>query len=114
MWPSRTRFSLASLSHERTSQMKAITATIQREQNQVIRAEDVDALAVWGVAGSGKTSVMMQRLAYLFFQQRETLDASRVFLISPNPVFSHYISGVLPDMGERNPQTFTWSRSPPW
>lgn len=99
---------LASLSHERTSQMKAITATIQREQNQVIRAEDVDALAVWGVAGSGKTSVMMQRLAYLFFQQRETLDASRVFLISPNPVFSHYISGVLPDMGERNPQTFTW------
>ncbi|WP_251231420.1 HelD family protein [Adlercreutzia aquisgranensis] len=101
---------LASLSHERTSQMKAITATIQKEQNRVIRADDVAALAVWGVAGSGKTSVMMQRLAYLFFQQRETLDASRVFLISPNPVFSHYISGVLPDMGERNPQTFTWDQ----
>lgn len=101
---------LASLSHERTSQMKAITATIQKEQNRVIRCEDVPALAVWGVAGSGKTSVMMQRLAYLFFQQRDTLDASRVFLISPNPVFSHYISGVLPDMGERNPQTFTWDQ----
>lgn len=100
---------LASLSQERTSQMKAITATIQKEQNQVIRHEDVDVLLVNGIAGSGKTSVLMQRIAYLFYQQRETLRPEDVFLITPNPVFSRYIENVLPDLGERNPETMTFN-----
>ena len=61
---------LASLSRQRTSQMQAITTTIQKEQNVVIRHKDVPALLVNGIAGSGKTSVLLQRIAYLFYQQR--------------------------------------------
>lgn len=100
---------LESLSHQRTAQMKAITATIQREQNEVVRHEDVPALLVAGIAGSGKTSVLLQRIAYLFYQNRTELDPSEVFLITPNPVFRTYIENVLPDMGERNPETLTWA-----
>ncbi len=99
---------LASLSKRRTAHMQAITATIQKEQNLVIRHEDVPTLLVSGIAGSGKTSVLMQRVAYLFYQQRESLDADEVFLITPNPVFQHYIENVLPDLGERNPDCLTW------
>lgn len=100
---------LESLSHQRTAQMKAITATIQREQNEVVRHADVDALLVEGIAGSGKTSVLLQRIAYLFYQNRTELDPSEVFLITPNPIFRTYIENVLPDMGERNPETLTWA-----
>ncbi|MEG0758951.1 MAG: UvrD-helicase domain-containing protein, partial [Raoultibacter sp.] len=99
---------LASLSKQRTAQMQAITATIQKEQNVVVRHEDVPVLLVSGIAGSGKTSVLLQRIAYLFYQNRGTLDPSEVFLITPNPVFARYIDNVLPDLGERNPETLTW------
>lgn len=99
---------LASLSKRRSDRMTAITATIQKEQNQVVRHEDVPALLVNGIAGSGKTSVLLQRIAYLFYQKRETLDPSQVFLITPNPVFQQYIDNVLPEMGESNPETMTW------
>ncbi|WP_255467415.1 HelD family protein [Raoultibacter phocaeensis] len=99
---------LASLSKERSAHMQAITATIQKEQNQVIRHDDVPVLLVSGIAGSGKTSVLLQRIAYLFYRRRDDLDPSEVFLITPNPVFRHYIDNVLPDLGERNPETFTW------
>lgn len=101
---------LASLSQERTSRMKAITATIQKEQNEVIRHKDCDVLLVNGIAGSGKTSVLMQRIAYLFYQRRETLRPEQVCLITPNPVFSRYIEQVLPDLGERNPETMTFNQ----
>lgn len=99
---------LASLSKRRTDHMKAITATIQKEQNQVIRHADVPVLLVAGIAGSGKTSVLLQRIAYLFYQQRGTLDPSEVFLVTPNQVFRRYIDNVLPELGERNPETLTW------
>src|SRR5699024_1470769 len=85
---------LASLSKRRSARMRDITATIQKEQNQVIRHEDVPALLVNGIAGSGKTSVLMQRIAYLFYQRRDDLDPSQVFLITPNSVFKHYVAGV--------------------
>ena len=62
---------LQSLSSRRTDKMKAITATIQKEQNAVIRCEDVPVLMVNGIAGSGKTSVLLQRIAYLFYRKRE-------------------------------------------
>lgn len=99
---------LASLSKECTAHMQAITATIQKEQNEVIRHDDVPVLLVSGIAGSGKTSVLLQRIAYLLYQRRGELDPSEVFLITPNPVFRHYIDNVLPDLGESNPETFTW------
>ena len=91
------------------AKMHDIVSSIQREQNAVVRHEDVPVLLVSGIAGSGKTSVLLQRIAYLFYQQRGSLDASEVFLISPNPVFSHYIASVLPDLGERNPESLTWN-----
>ncbi|MBQ3106615.1 MAG: AAA family ATPase, partial [Eggerthellaceae bacterium] len=99
---------LASLSRGRTAQLQAITATIQKEQNLVVRHEDVPALLVTGIAGSGKTSVLMQRIAYLFYRHRAKLDPREVFLISPNPLFGRYIENVLPDLGERNPETLTF------
>ena len=99
---------LASLSKSRSSKLGDITATIQREQNQVVRHEDVPVLLVNGIAGSGKTSVMLQRIAYLLYQERDTLRPDDVHLISPNPVFRDYIDNVLPNMGERNPQIETW------
>lgn len=101
---------LASLSRGRSAHMQAITATIQREQNAVVRHDDVPVLQVAGVAGSGKTSVLMQRIAYLFYQHRGALDPAQVFLISPNPVFGRYIDRVLPDLGERNPEILTWAQ----
>ncbi len=99
---------LASLTKERSSKLTAITATIQKEQNKVIRHEDVPVLLVSGIAGSGKTSVLLQRIAYLFYRQRETLQSQDVFLITPNPVFQRYIENVLPEMGESNPSSITF------
>ncbi len=96
------------LSQKRTSRMRDITATVQREQNQVVRHEDVSALLVSGIAGSGKTSVLLQRIAYLLYLRRDELDSEQVCLITPNPVFRTYIDNVLPDLGERNPRTLTW------
>ena len=99
---------LGALKKHHTEKLQAITATIQREQNEVVRHEDVPALLVNGIAGSGKTSVLLQRIAFLLYQERKTLDPSQVWLFTPNSVFENYIDTVLPSMGEANPQTFTW------
>ena len=99
---------LASLSKGRNDKLSDITATIQKEQNLVVRHEDVPALLVNGIAGSGKTSVLLQRIAYLFYQKRDSLDPKDVYLLTPNPVFRSYINEVLPEMGETNPQSLTW------
>lgn len=100
---------LQSLSRHQTGKMKDITAQIQREQNAVIRHPDVPALLVNGIAGSGKTSILLQRIAYLFYRQRETLRPEQVCLLTLNPVFREYIDTVLPDLGESNPNTLTWA-----
>ncbi len=99
---------LQSLSQTRSDKMQAITATIQKEQNTVIRYPDVPFLLVNGIAGSGKTSVLLQRIAYLFYQKRKTLRPDQVCLMTLNPVFRDYIDDVLPDLGESNPLTITW------
>ena len=99
---------LKSLSQARSDKMQAITATIQKEQNKVIRYPDVPVLLVNGIAGSGKTSVLLQRIAYLFYQKRKTLRPDQVCLLTLNPVFRDYIDDVLPDLGETNPLTLTW------
>lgn len=100
---------IASLSRQHSDKMQAITVTIQKEQNAVIRYPDVPVLLVNGIAGSGKTSVLLQRIAFLFYHQRKTLRPEQVYLITLNPVFRQYIDNVLPDMGERNPNTLTWT-----
>lgn len=84
------------------TQMKSIVATIQREQNHIIRNEKSRYLVVQGVAGSGKTSAAMQRVAYLLYRYRHTLTSENIMLFSPNPLFNSYVATVLPELGEDN------------
>lgn len=89
------------------AQMKSIVATIQKEQNLIIRNERAQLLVVQGAAGSGKTSAALQRVAYLLYRYREWLSADQIVLFSPNPMFNSYVSTVLPELGEENMQQTT-------
>ena len=90
------------------SQMKSIVATIQKEQNAIIRDDRSRMLIVQGAAGSGKTSAALQRVAYLLYKHRQTVKADQIVLFSPNPMFTSYISTVLPELGEENMQQTTF------
>lgn len=90
------------------SQMKSIVATIQKEQNAIIRDDKSRMLIVQGAAGSGKTSAALQRVAYLLYKHRQTISADQIVLFSPNPMFASYISTVLPELGEENMQQTTF------
>ncbi|WP_256760908.1 RNA polymerase recycling motor HelD [Cohnella sp. WQ 127256] len=98
----------AVLSEGSDTSMKSIVATIQKEQNWIIRDEKHKLLVVQGAAGSGKTSAALQRIAYLLYRFRETLSPDQIILFSPNPVFKGYISRVLPDLGEANMRQMTF------
>lgn len=98
---------LHSLEEDASPYMKDITTTIQQEQNQIIRDETQPLLLVNGIAGSGKTSAIMQRIAYLLYQHRAEITADNILLLSPNSTFIDYISQVLPNLGERNPLNLT-------
>lgn len=82
--------------------LKNIVSTIQREQNAIIRNVQDKILVVQGAAGSGKTSIALHRIAYLLYHDRKNLSASNVLILSPNGVFSDYISHILPELGEEN------------
>ncbi|WP_039944165.1 RNA polymerase recycling motor HelD [Thermicanus aegyptius] len=82
--------------------MHSIVASIQREQNRIIRNDNRRVLLVQGVAGSGKTSVALQRIAYLLYKYRNILSSENMLLFSPNPLFKQYVSKVLPELGEAN------------
>lgn len=88
------------LSKSSDDKMKNIVATIQRDQNAVIRNETAPVMIIQGVAGSGKTSIALHRIAFLLYRFRETITAKDVLIISPNKVFADYISNVLPELGE--------------
>lgn len=90
------------------TQMKSIVATIQKEQNTIIRNDASRMLIVQGAAGSGKTSAALQRVAYLLYKHRERLKADQIVLFSPNPMFNSYVSTVLPELGEENMQQTTF------
>ncbi|MFY0992975.1 HelD family protein, partial [Halomonas sp. C05BenzN] len=77
-----------------------IVATIQRDQNAIIRNDEAQALIIQGVAGSGKTSIALHRIAYLLYRFKESLRSEDILIISPNRVFSAYIANVLPELGE--------------
>lgn len=85
-----------------SEKMKNIVSTIQKEQNAIIRNDTPNNLIVQGVAGSGKTSIALHRIAYLLYKHRKTLSANSILIISPNKFFSDYISNVLPELGEEN------------
>ena len=89
-------------------QLKNIVRTIQKEQNAIIRNTHDRILAIQGAAGSGKTSVALHRIAYLLYHDREHLKSSNVLILSPNSVFSDYISHILPELGEENIQEMSF------
>jgi len=93
---------LQSVLKENSSEhMKNIVNTIQKEQNEVIRDDKTNNLIVQGIAGSGKTSVALHRIAYLLYKI-EYLNSNNVLIFSPNNIFQEYISNVLPELGEDN------------
>lgn len=88
------------LSKSSDDKMKNIVATIQRDQNAVIRNETAPVMIIQGVAGSGKTSIALHRIAFLLYRFRDSIASKDVLIISPNKVFADYISNVLPELGE--------------
>ncbi|GED52091.1 helicase [Brevibacillus borstelensis] len=88
------------LSQTSNEKMKNIVATIQKEQNVIIRNEHSHELIIQGVAGSGKTSVALHRVAFLLYRSKGTITSQNIWIISPNKVFSDYISNILPELGE--------------
>jgi DNA helicase-2/ATP-dependent DNA helicase PcrA len=94
------------LSKTSDDKMKNIVATIQRDQNAVIRNETAPVMVIQGVAGSGKTSIALHRIAFLLYRFRESIASKDILIISPNKVFADYISNVLPELGEEQiPET---------
>ncbi|HWG94215.1 MAG TPA: UvrD-helicase domain-containing protein [Mycobacteriales bacterium] len=91
---------VAALSRERSGRMRDIVATIQREQDEAVRAPDDGALVVTGGPGTGKTAVALHRVAYLMYARREWYARRGVLVVGPSPVFVDYISAVLPALGE--------------
>ena len=88
--------------------LKNIVRTIQKEQNTIIRNTKDKIMVIQGAAGSGKTSVALHRIAYLLYHERDRLKASDVLILSPNSVFSDYISHILPELGEENIQEMSF------
>lgn len=95
------------LATESSDKMKNIVNTIQQEQNAIIRNIEDKNLIVQGIAGSGKTSVALHRIAFLLYKI-ENLSSNNVLIFSPNQIFSEYISNVLPELGEENTMQTTF------
>ncbi|MDQ3642668.1 MAG: hypothetical protein M3450_14670, partial [Actinomycetota bacterium] len=93
---------LAALDRSRTGRMGDIVATIQREQDEIIRAPLPGILVVQGGPGTGKTAVALHRAAYLLYTHRFPLERSGVLLVGPNRIFLRYIEAVLPALGEHS------------
>ncbi|MBO9130728.1 RNA polymerase recycling motor HelD [Bacillus sp. 165] len=88
--------------------LHSIVASIQKEQNKIIRYDQGRLLIVQGAAGSGKTSAALQRIAYLLYKHRDWIKADQIILFSPNAMFNSYVSRVLPELGEENMQQVTF------
>ena len=96
------------LSANSATQLKNIVRTIQKEQNKIIRNTKDKLLLIQGAAGSGKTSIALHRIAYLLYHDRGKLQSSNILILSPNSVFSDYISHILPELGEENIQEMSF------
>ncbi|RJX40671.1 DNA helicase UvrD [Paenibacillus pinisoli] len=92
-------FLLYRLGENKDNKLRDIVSTIQGEQDRIIRAERSKALFIQGVAGSGKTTVALHRLAFLLYQYEGRIRAERMMIFAPNRMFLDYISGVLPELG---------------
>ncbi|WP_143462289.1 UvrD-helicase domain-containing protein [Levilactobacillus enshiensis] len=96
------------LASNRSGGLQEITATIQQEQNAIIRENSQPTVIVDGVAGSGKTSVLLQRVAYQLYRHRDSWTPADILILTPNVAFSRYIRGVLPALGEAEPLSTTY------
>ena len=96
------------LAEESSERMKNVVNTIQQEQNRVIRNLEDNNLIVQGIAGSGKTTVALHRIAFLLYRLKN-LNSNNVLIFSPNNIFAEYISEVLPSLGEDNTLETTFS-----
>ncbi|GAK30484.1 ATP-dependent DNA helicase [Weissella oryzae SG25] len=99
---------LNALAGESSTKMKSIVTTIQKEQNKIIRNTAAELLFVQGAAGSGKTSAVLQRVAFLLYRYRGRINAGQVVMFSPNQLFNDYIDQVLPELGEQNMVQMTY------
>lgn len=100
---------LSALRAGSSDHMKTIITTIQREQNSVIRDSANEILLVLGPAGSGKTSIALHRVAYLLYRDRKKIQSKNILIFSPNEIFSGYIAGVIPELGEDEVMTTTFA-----
>jgi DNA helicase IV len=98
---------LAALERDRTGRMHDIVATVQREQDEVIRGSMHGVLVVQGGPGTGKTAVALHRAAYLLYTHRFPLERQGVLVVGPNPLFLRYIDQVLPSLGETGVGLYT-------
>ena len=96
------------LEEKADDRLKNIVATIQGEQNNIIRADMNKALVVQGVAGSGKTTIALHRIAYLIYNCDKEFEPEDFMIIAPNKFFLNYISNVLPDLGVENVKQYTF------
>lgn len=99
---------LRALSGNAPEKMRSVVATIQKEQNAVIRDASSKELVVDGRAGSGKTVIAMHRLAWLLYNKRKSFNTGNVLILSPNSIFSDYISDVLPELTEDSVPEKQW------
>lgn len=90
------------LSKNTSSYMSNIVQSIQAEQNAIIRKKPYYSVIINGIAGSGKTSIAMHRISYVLYVLKGTITSRNIRIISPNPMFSEYISKLLPELGEEN------------
>lgn len=97
------------LSGASSDRLKVIVCSIQREQNRCIRSDTRKSLAVFGPAGCGKTSIGMHRLAWLLYELRTSMISKDILLFTNNMAFLHYVSGVLPDLGEEEVRSCLFS-----
>ncbi len=102
-----SRILTAEIERPRVGPMRDIVATIQPEQDELVRAELGDSICVQGAPGTGKTAVGLHRAAYLLYLHRERLRRSGVLIVGPNTAFLSYISAVLPALGEVEVQQAT-------
>lgn len=102
-------FLLYRLGENKDNKLRDIVSTIQAEQDQIIRAGKNTALIIQGVAGSGKTTVALHRLAFLLYQYKEQMSAERMVIFAPNHMFLDYISDVLPELGVGDIQQNTFN-----
>lgn len=104
------KFLTDALSQVTTARLREVVTTIQAEQNTVIRFDPMKPLCVQGVAGSGKTTIALHRVAWMLYRLQKTVRPEEMLILAPNPLFLSYISRVLPDLGVDKVRQLTFAQ----